>query len=312
LAEDFPTIMNAIECEHLTRLFGRFPAVDDLNLVVPTGSIFALLGANGAGKTTTLKLILNLLHPTSGNARVLGCESTKMGKDAFLRIGYVAEDQVLHDWMTLDQMLDYYRPFYPTWDRGLERRLRTMFDLPPNRPLKKLSRGMRMKGAFLSILPFRPELLVLDEPFSGLDPQVRDEFIEGLLEIGDTDRPNTVVVSSHDISEVERLADWVGILAQGRLITAEPMPALQGRFRRIEVVGPAAGARIPRVPAPAWRQIEVAAPNVVHFVHDRYEGESSEREIQSAFPGASVKAWPMTLREIFLAHIRRSPPAGGN
>ena len=169
-----------------------------------------------------------------------------------------------------------------------------------------------MKGAFLSILPFRPELLVLDEPFSGLDPQVRDDFIEGLLEIGDTDRPNTVVVSSHDISEVERLADWVGILAQGRLVTAEPMPALQGRFRRIEVVGPGIGTRVPREPVPAWRQIEVAAPNVVHFVHDRYSGEPSEREIRSTFPGASVKASPMTLREIFLAHIRRAPAAGEN
>jgi ABC-2 type transport system ATP-binding protein len=304
--------MNAIECEHLTRLFGRFPAVNDLNLNVPAGSIFALLGANGAGKTTTLKLMLNLLHPSSGNVRVLGCDSTKMKKAAFLKIGYVAEDQVLHDWMTLDQLLDYYRPFYPRWDRDLEARLRTMFDLPPNRPLKKLSRGMRMKGAFISVLSFRPELLILDEPFSGLDPQVRDEFIEGLLEIGDIDRPNTVVVSSHDISEVERLADWVGILANGRLVTAEPMPMLQGRFRRIEVVGPSVGTQIPREPNAAWRQVEVAAPNVVHFVHDRFAGEPTEREIRAIFRDAAVSVWPMTLREIFLAHIRRTARANAN
>lgn len=302
--------MNAIECEHLTRTFGRTRAVDDLNLTVPSGSIFALLGANGAGKSTTLKLALNLIRPTSGRVRVLGCESTQLKKEMFRRIGYVTEDQALHDWMTLDQLLDYYRPFYPKWDLDLERQLRTIFDLPSNRPLKKLSRGMRMKGAFLSVLPFRPELLVLDEPFSGLDPQVRDEFIEGLLEMAESDRLNTVLVSSHDISEVERLADWVGILSEGRLIAAEPMAHLQGRFRQVEVVGPSAAGRVPKPPPAAWRRVARPADNVVQFVHDAYAAGETERELQAQFPGTSVTARPMSLREIFLAHIRRSPLNG--
>jgi len=302
--------MNAIECEHLTRTFGRFRAVDDLNLTVPEGSIFALLGANGAGKSTTLKMLLNLLRPTSGTARVLGSESTKFKKDIFRRIGYVTEDQALHDWMTLDQLLDYYRPLYPLWDRAAEKRLRGIFDLPANRPLKKLSRGMRMKSAFLSVLPFRPELLVLDEPFSGLDPQVRDEFIEGLLEVVGSDRPNTVLVSSHDISEVERLADWVGILAEGRLVTAEPLTALQSRFRRIEVVGPNVAGRVPEAPPAAWRHLAVPTENVVQFVHERFGHDSTERELQLIFAGAAVTARNMTLREIFLAHIRRTASSG--
>jgi ABC-2 type transport system ATP-binding protein len=299
--------MNAIECENLTRTFGKTRAVDGLNLTVPAGSIFALLGANGAGKSTTLKLLLNMLRPTSGRATVLGCDSTKLKKDMFRRIGYVTEDQALHDWMTLDQLLDYYRPFYPQWDRPLEMQLRSIFDLPANRPLKKLSRGMKMKGAFLSVLPFRPELLVLDEPFSGLDPQVRDEFIEGLLEIVEADRLNTVLVSSHDISEVERLADWVGILAEGRLVVAEPMVQLQGRFRRMEVVGPDITVRVPREPSLAWRQVARPAANVVQFVHTNYAEGTTEREIHAIFNGAVVTAHPMSLREIFLAHIRRNP-----
>jgi ABC-2 type transport system ATP-binding protein len=299
--------MNAIECEHLTRTFGKTRAVDDLNLIVPAGSIFALLGANGAGKSTTLRLLLNLIRPTSGRATVLGRESTSLKKEMFQRIGYVTEDQALHDWMTLDQLLDYYRPFYPQWDRSLEKQLRTIFDLPGNRPLKKLSRGMRMKGVFLSVLPFRPELLVLDEPFSGLDPQVRDEFIEGLLEIVEADRLNTVIVSSHDINEVERLADWVGILAEGRLVTAEPMAQIQGRFRRIEVVGPEAASCVPREQPAGWRQVARPANNVVQFVHSGYSEGQTEKELHAIFAGAAVRASKMPLREIFLAHVRRGP-----
>jgi ABC-2 type transport system ATP-binding protein len=304
--------MNAIECEHLTRTFGRTRAVDDLNLTVPSGSIFALLGANGAGKSTALKLILNLLRPTSGVARVLGCESTKMKKEMFRKIGYVTEDQALHDWMTLDQLLDYYRPFYPQWDRVLEKQLRAMFDLPPNRALKKLSRGMRMKGAFLSVLPFRPELLVLDEPFSGLDPQVRDEFIEGLLEIVEADRLNTVVVSSHDISEVERLADWVGILAEGKLVVAEPLDRLQARFRRVEIAGPVVAVRTPLSAPGSWRKLVRPSENVIQFVHDAYAGERTEAELQHQFPGAVVVTQTMSLREIFLAHVRRNLAEGND
>ncbi|HEX3730037.1 MAG TPA: ABC transporter ATP-binding protein [Opitutaceae bacterium] len=302
--------MNAIECEHLTRTFGRTRAVDDLNLVVPSGSIFALLGANGAGKSTTLKILLNLLRPTSGRATVLGCESTRLKKEMFRKIGYVTEDMALPDWMTLDQLLDYYRPLYPQWDRALERQLRTVFDLPPNRPLKKLSRGMRMKGAFLSVLPFRPELLILDEPFSGLDPQVRDEFIEGLLEIVAADQLNTVVLSSHDISEVERLADWVGILAEGKLVVAEPMAQIQGRFRRIEVAGPGVAMRTPAVLPASWRKLVRPSDNVIQFIHDGYAGPRTEAELQAMFPGSSISSQSMALREIFLAHVRRNLAEG--
>jgi len=298
--------MNAIECQNLTRTFGKTRAVDDLNLIVPAGSVFALLGANGAGKSTTLKLLLNLIRPSSGRAKVLGCDTTELKKEMFRRIGYVTEDYALHDWMTLNQLLDYYRPFYPQWDWALERQLRAIFDLPGDRPLKKLSRGMKMKAVFLSVLPFRPELLVLDEPFSGLDPQVRDEFIEGLLEIVDADRLNTVIVSSHDISEVERLADWVGILADGKLVTAEPMAQLQGRFRRIEVVGAGVAGRVPGEVLPGWRQVARPAANVVQFIHSSYAEGRTEQELRTVFGDTASTVRPMSLREIFLAHVRPS------
>ena len=211
---------------------GRTEAVRGLSLAVPAGTFFALLGPNGAGKTTALKILLNLQRPDAGRAQVLGCDSTRLTAAHFQRIGYVSEGQDLPDWMTVAQLLAYCAPLYPTWDPALAARLLTLFDLPADRPIKKFSRGMRMKAALLSNLAFRPELMVLDEPFSGLDPLVRDEFISGLLELPADDRPRTFVVSSHDIDEVEKLCDDVGFMAAGRLLVHEPADALRARFRR--------------------------------------------------------------------------------
>jgi len=304
--------MNVIECEHLTRKFGRIRAVDDLNLDVPKGCVFALLGPNGAGKSTTLKLLLNLLRPTAGRATVLGCDTTRFKKDQFQRIGYVAEEQIQADWMTVSQLLAFYRPLYPRWDATLESRLRAQYELPDGQQLKRMSRGTRMKAILLSTLCFRPELLLLDEPFGGLDPQVRDDLIEGLLETLSGDRPATVVISSHDISEVERLADWVGILSEGRLLVAEPMTQLQARFRRIEVVGPGVGEkRIDPLPQ-SWLKFQSPTPTVVQFVHQAFgEAGVAEAQIREFYPQAAVSASPMTLREIFLAHGRRANPSKG-
>ncbi len=152
---------------------------------------------------------MNLLEPTSGEARVLGVDSRKLGPRERERIGYVSENQKLPEWMTVRQLLDYCRPFYPTWDRDLEASLLKQFELPPERRIRELSRGMMMKAALLTSLPYRPKLLVLDEPFSGLDPLVRDEFIRGMLEVSQQS-DWSIFISSHDINEVEQLADRVG------------------------------------------------------------------------------------------------------
>jgi len=227
--------MNAIETTGLTRRFRQLEAVHSLDLVVPAGSIFALLGPNGSGKTTTIKMLMNLLEPTAGVARVLGAHSRRLGPGEFARIGYVSENIELPEWMTVQAFLNYCAPFYPTWDRELVATMLAKFELPSDRKLKHLSRGMKMKAVLLAALAFRPTLLVLDEPFSGLDPVVRDDFIRGVLEVsalGDW----TVFVSSHDIEEVERLADWVAIIDKGRLQLSEKLESLQNRFRRVEVM----------------------------------------------------------------------------
>ena len=147
--------MNAIEIYNLTRRFGRTNAIVDLSLTVPTGSIFALLGPNGAGKTTTIKILMNLIPPTSGRATVLGVDSTRIGPKERAQIGYVSENQALPLWMSVRELLDYCRPFYSCWDRSLEKTLLARFDLPEDRKLKNLSRGMLMKVALMSALCFR-------------------------------------------------------------------------------------------------------------------------------------------------------------
>jgi ABC-2 type transport system ATP-binding protein len=292
--------MNIIETHGLSRRFLRSEALSGLDLSLPAGKVAALLGPNGAGKTTTIKLLMNLLTPSTGDAWVLGVDSRRLGPAQFAQIGYVSENQHLPLWMSVRELLDYCRPFYPAWDRDLEKALVEKFDLPPDRKLRELSRGMLMKAALLSSMAYRPKLLVLDEPFSGLDPLVRDEFVRGVLEVS-LSGEWTVLVSSHDIEEVERLADHVILLDRGRLNLSEPAESLQFRFRRVEaqLTG---NSPPPLDGALEWER----SGGLLKFIETGYSGEATERQWSERFPGAVVTAHPMTLREIFLTFARAS------
>ena len=221
----------AIETHDLSRRFRGVAAVDGLNLEVNTGSIFALVGPNGAGKTTTLKLLLNLIRPSRGRGVILGTDSRQIGPRELARIGYVSENQQLPDWMTPEQLVAWVKPFYPTWDEQLCRRLQQVLAIDARRPLRTLSRGTRMKVALLVSLAYRPELIILDEPFTGLDPLVRDELIRALLELTGEHRWTTLI-SSHDIDEVERLADSIAFIDNGRITFTDSVQALIERHRQ--------------------------------------------------------------------------------
>jgi len=287
----------AIGTHNLSKQFGRTVAVDGLNLAVPEGAIYAMVGANGAGKTTIIKMLMNIYPPTAGSAEVLGIDSRKLAGKAFTRVGYVSENQEMPDWMTAGAMLDYYRPFYPTWDRALEQQMVRQFDLPLDRKLKHLSRGMKVKAAFASSLAYRPSLIVLDEPFSGLDPLVRDELIEGLIERAPE---TTILLSSHDLAEIETFSSHVGYLEQGRLLFSEEMTVLADRFREVTVTldGP---SPLPDNLPPTWLQPQTA-DCVLRFVHSGFNEESSPRELAERFPTArNISFDAMPLRSIFLA-----------
>lgn len=295
----------AIETSDLTRRFGRTGAVNQLTLQVPERSVFALIGPNGAGKTTTIKLLLNLLRPTSGQARVLGCDARTLGPRELQRIGYVSENQRLPAWMTPAQLLDYCRPLYPAWDDGLARALQKALGLTTGSRIRTLSRGTRMKVALLVSLAYRPELLVLDEPFTGLDPFVRDELIRALLGAV-AEGPATVLVSSHDIDEVERLADWIGFIDEGRLVFAEPTASLLSRFRQVEVVADSLTAAAVR--EPRWI-VQGVSGRTLRFVDTQHDEPAAALRIAAAFPGAEVRISTLPLRDIFVTLAARDASA---
>jgi ABC-2 type transport system ATP-binding protein len=213
----------AIETHDLAKNYGDFGALEGLDISVPEGSVFALMGASGAGKTTAIKILLNIIGATRGNARVLGVESRALDAHTLAHIGYVSENQSLPARLRIDDFFDYLRPCYPRWDRALERELRGQLRLPPKRKIGELSHGMRLKMALACALPFRPRLLVLDEPLSGLDALARDEIIaEFLRQAG----AMTILISSHELDEVERFATHVAFLHEGRLLFQGSVRAL--------------------------------------------------------------------------------------
>lgn len=295
---------NAIQFQNVTMRFGRRLALDALNLSVPAGSVTAFLGPNGAGKTTAIKLLLGLHRQTSGEVRTLGEDARKLSSKTFEQIGYVSENQKQPLWMTVQQLLDYCRPLYPTWDRDLEKRLLRDFDLNPAQKLKHLSRGQLMKAALLSSLAYRPRLVVLDEPFSGLDPLARDEFIHGLLELTEGESW-TVFISSHDIGEVERLCDRVAILNAGKLQLNESTADLQQRVRRVTLSLPEPLSAVPPHLPENWLTPEPSG-RLLRYVDTAWDKSTSPAKALERLPGSTLEsAAPLPLREIFVAFSRQ-------
>jgi ABC-2 type transport system ATP-binding protein len=297
-------IISAID---LVKRFRDVPVLDGLNLTVPEGSVFGLAGPNGAGKTTTIKILMNILRPTAGHAAVLGIDSRALGPDAIANIGYVSENQELPEWMTVKYLLAYLKPFYPAWDDARARQLVGQFDLPLDRQLRHLSRGMRMKIALASSLAYRPRLLIMDEPFSGLDPLVREDLIEGLLESA---AETTILVSSHDLGEIESFASHIGYLDRGRLQFSEEMSSLTARFREVEVVVDSPPLVPLDRPWPAhWLRPETA-PALVRFVETNFDQERTTADIRKLFGDVrSISAHPMPLRAIFVTLARAQSKA---
>ena len=295
--------MNAvIEARGLTRRFRKTVAVKDLSLEVPAGSIFALLGPNGAGKTTLIKMVMNMIRPSGGRAVILGTDSLRLGPLQLERIGYVSENQELPEWMTVQDLIDYCRPFYPAWDDDLCRRLIHQFNLPLARKLKTFSRGMKVKAALLSSLSYRPELMILDEPFTGLDALVRDELIRGLLEVTEQEK-RTIFIASHDIDEVERLADWVGVIHKGEMQLSEPAASLRARFRQCEATLEP-GQELPETLPETWLLAERAG-QVLRFVDSGFQNGTGAEIIREVLPEIKdLDVSPMSLKKIFLALAR--------
>ena len=289
-----------IRVEGLWKKFGRFDALRGLSFDVPEGSAFALIGANGAGKTTTIKVLINIIEATRGSATVLGVDSRRLSPRELAQIGYVSENQDMPSRLTVGEYVAYLRPFYPTWDRGLEASIARQLRLPLERKIGNLSHGMRMKMALMCALPHRPKLLVLDEPFSGLDPLLRDEFMEGLLEqAGEM----TILISSHELQEIDGVATHVAFLDEGKLLFQESMRDLTARFREVRVTLEAEASPPDKVPK-EWIQVRTLG-NVLTFVDTKFDDNDLGEQVRTRIRGVrGIDAQPMALRSIFTTLAR--------
>ena len=285
---------------NLTKSYGELAAVRELNLSVEPNSITAFLGQNGAGKSTTIKMLLGMVRPSSGEGTVLGKRITNAEENRAMRqrVAYVAEDKPLYGYMTVEQTMRFASSFYTDWHTDSARRLLNEYKLPPQRKIKTLSKGMRTKLALLLAFARRPELLILDEPSEGLDPV----GIENLLQIlvARAAEGVTIFFSSHQIAEVERVADHVCILDNGRLLVDAPLDQLRQCYRRIDLVFATAP------PESEFRITGVERIQTQGYQMSVFASRNAEAVIERArnLEAVSVEVAPVGLRDIFLETVK--------
>jgi len=293
-----------VQVSNLTRQFGSKTALASVSLSVRRGGVHGLVGANGAGKTTLIKHILGLLRAESGSVRVCGLDPVADPVGVLSRIGSLSEENDLPGWMRVDELIRYSRAFYPAWDDSYAEELRRTFDLDPRARIKNLSKGQKARAGLLIALAYRPELLVLDEPSSGLDPIVRRDILVAILrDLADEGR--TVLFSSHLLEEVEQVADHVTMISRGRIALSEALGVLRETHRSFIV---------------RFSKPRLSPPKVSTVL--RWDGQGQEwtalargdsGELEGALVGDQgrvVSERAPCLEEIFIAHVGKAADSG--
>ena len=294
----------AIETRGLTRRFGRMLAVDNVDLQVPTGSVYGYLGRNGAGKTTTIQMLMGLIEPTVGEMSILGLDPLRQDVAMKRLVSYVPERVQMWDWMKVEEMLWFGAHIHPHWDQSLAEELRERLELPAERRIGQLSRGMQGKLALLVALASRPRLLILDDPISGLDPLVRREFVENIVEVLQ-EAGTTMFFSSQNIDDVERVADWVGIIDEGRLVVQSPLEELKGSVKRV-VATFLDGAAEPTLAGVLQREGDGRRRA---FICEDFPG--GQVDSLRAAGATNIEVQDCSLEDIFVAYVRPRPAAVG-
>lgn len=303
IANEPDTIDNVIAIRGVTRTFGRKRALDDVSLIVPRGIVFGMVGANGAGKTTLIRHVLGLLKAQSGSVRVFGLDPVKEPVNVLSRIGYLSEEGDLPGWMRVDELMRYMRAFYPTWDEAYAQDLRRQFDLDPAAKVKTLSKGQKARAGLLVALAYRPELLLLDEPSSGLDPIVRRDILGAIVRtIADEGR--TVLFSSHLLDEVERISDRVAMLKAGHILFTGDMDEIKQTHHRLMLRFSEERHRPPPIDGVlSWEG------RGCHWTAIA-QGRLDELTLAASALGAEViEQKALSLDEIFIAQVGRSTSA---
>ena len=299
MSDPFPSAASPlVDVQRLTRKFDSKVALDDLSLIVPRGGIFGLIGGNGAGKTTLIRHLLGMLKVQTGSVRMFGLDPVENPVGVLGRIGYLSEDRDLPNWMRIYELMRYTQAFYPNWDPKYAEELREAFDLDPKAKVKSLSRGQRARAGLLVALAHRPDLLMLDEPSSGLDPIVRRDILGAIIRtIADEGR--TVFFSSHLLDEVERVADRVAIIHQGRILLTASMDEIKETHRRMTLRFQQTMSQ-----APALLGTLVCEGGGAEWTYV-CSGESAQlRRAAEAIGATVVDDSSLTLDEIFVSRIQ--------
>lgn len=288
---------DVVAITNLSRRFGSKTALNDVSLGAPQGSVFGLVGENGAGKTTLIKHILGLLRAEAGAVRVFGMDPVADPVSVLGRIGYLSEQPDLPGWMRVDELIRYTQAFYPKWDAAYAEEMREQFGLDPAARVRVLSKGQRAKLGLLAAQAHRPDLLLLDEPSSGLDPIVRRDILEAVIRTV-SDEGRTVFFSSHLLEEIERVSDHIAMLHQGRLVLCGPLDEIKAQHRRITIRFETQQPKPPVVPgaltlAGAGREWTIVCNP------ERIE-----------LPGGIVDEEAASLNEIFVATVGTDARAG--
>ncbi len=297
---------SVLSLKNVSKKFGRNTALDDVSYSVEPGTVFALLGENGAGKTTTIRILLGMCDPDSGSATVLGLDSKKDDLAVRRRVGYVPEQPTLYDWMNVEEIGRFTSAFYADGFWKEYCRLTESFELPLKTKIKSLSKGMRAKVSLSLALAHDPELLVLDEPTSGLDPLVRRSFLESMVERAASGK--TVFLSSHQIGEVERVADTVAIMKKSKIVLVEKLDELKSSTHIITVTLSENAKRLPDgtadFSAPMEQIVQTQSDNREVRVFGRYLDPAAVHVLDNDPNIGRFEIRSPSLEEIFVAYMK--------
>ena len=289
-----------VDVNEISRSFGAKRALDRVTFRATEGKVYGLVGSNGAGKTTLIKHLLGLLRAQSGSVRVFGRDPVRDPVGVLSRVGYLSEERELPEWMSVEELMRYTQAFHPTWDASYARELLETFALDPSKKVKELSKGMRAQAGLVAAVAHRPELLILDEPSSGLDVVVRRDILDAVVRtVADDGR--TVIFSSHLLEEVERMSDHVTMVLDGRVALSGELDDVRRGYHRSRVRFVEHFDRPPVLDAALMLEGGGRTWSVVH------SGSSDQfHHSVLALGGEVVESRDATLEEIFLARAGRS------
>ncbi len=283
-----------VQMRRVCKRFGKTKALDEVDLQIYRGRIIGLLGANGAGKSTLLRHIIGLYLPDEGHCTTFGCEAGKLGPMQLARIGYVHQEGELLDWMMVKQLVRYVSTYYPNWNNELEERYIDDFEISTKARVGSLSPGQRQRLAILLAIGFEPELLILDEPASTLDPIARAQFLDLLLKIIQ-DENRAIIISSHILSDVEKVIDHAVIMKEGRILVDCSFDQLQERFSRVRISS-LSGELPAELPFKNVVKCQRSNGEAILTVKD-YSQEQIEQAAQSL--DCQIEIQPLSLEEIY-------------